>query len=90
MSVNCFVLLCRYLKTPERLSALRTAKQTLRVRDQKIARMKQELESMSLVKGVEVDSDVNEEITKVIKEKSAEMAALPKSDFMRVFWDQQV
>ena len=30
------------------------------------------------------------EIEKVIEEKSLEMKTLPKSDFRRVFWNQQV
>lgn len=79
-----------YMNTPQRLSALRTARRTLRVRDQKIARMKQWLESVMLAKGVEVDPEASEEIEKVIKENSFEIDALPKSDFRRVFWDQQV
>ena len=78
------------MNTPERLSALRTAKQTLRMRDQKISRMKQRLESLTTKKSVEVDSEVSQEIEDVIKEKSSEIEALPKSDFRRVFWDQQV
>ena len=78
------------MNTPQRLSALRTARRTLRVRDQKIARMKQWLESVMLAKGVEVDPEASEEIEKVIKENSFEIDALPKSDFRRVFWDQQV
>ena len=75
------------MTTPQRLSALRIAKQPLCMRDQKITQMKQRLES---VKGIEVDSEVSEEIEMVVKERSSEMEALPKSDFRRVFWDQQV
>ena len=78
------------MKTPEKLSALRVARQTLRMRDQKIARMKQKLELMTSAKSVEVDSVLNDEIEEVIKERSPEMEALPTSDFRRVFWDQQV
>lgn len=51
-----------YMNTPQRLSALRTARQTLRARDQKIARMKQRLESVMLAKGVEVDPEASEKI----------------------------
>ena len=76
---------CRYLRTPEQLSALRVAKQTLRIRNQKICRMKICLESIISENSVEADSNVNEEIEKAIKEHSM---ALPKSDFKRVFWDQ--
>ena len=79
-----------FMKTPERLSALRAAKKTLRMRDQKIARMKQRLESLTLEKGVEVDQEVYEEITEVVKDKNEEIQSLPESDFRRVFWDQQV
>ena len=77
------------MNTPERLS-LRAAKKTLCMRDQKIARMKLRLESLTSEKGVEVDQDVQEEITEVIRDKNEEMQSLPISDFRRVFWDQQV
>ncbi len=95
VSVHCLVLLflSRFMNTPERLSALRVAKQTLRIRDQKITRMKKRLESITLVKGIQVDSldsDVSEEIEKVVEDRSLEMNTLPKSDFRRIFWDQQV
>ena len=78
------------MKTPERLSALRAARKTLRMRDQKIARIKQILESLTSEKGVEIDQEVHEEITEVIKDKNEEIQSLPASDFRRVFWDQQV
>ena len=58
--------------------------------DQKIARMKQRLESLTLEKGVEVDQEVHEEITEVVKHKSEEIQSLPESDFRRVFWNQQI
>ena len=57
------------MRTPERLSALRVARQTLQMRDQKIAQITQRLESMSSEKGVEVDCDVSGEIEKVIEER---------------------
>lgn len=77
------------MKTPERLNALRNAKQTLQIRDQKITRMKQRLQSVTSVKGVEVDLDMAKKITEVIEDNS-KMEELPKSDFKRIFWDQQV
>lgn len=68
------------MKTPERLSSLRAARQKIRFRDQKIARMKKRQASS---KGVE---DVSKEIEEVhVKERAKE---IPKSNFRRVFWDQ--
>jgi hypothetical protein len=78
------------MNTPERLSALRGAKQTLRMRDQRIIRMEQRLKALSLEHGVQIDKDTAEEITKVIEEESSVMADLPKSDFRRIFWNQQI
>ena len=79
------------MKTPERLLALRSAKKTLRLRDQKIARMKKRIHVLTAEKGVDViDQDVQDEIAEVIKEKNEEMHSLPVTDFKRVFWDKQV
>ena len=78
------------MKTPERLFALRSAKQTLRLRDQKLARMKSRLESITSVKGVEIDPESSQQIEAVIAERRSEMESLPTTDFKRIFWDQQV
>ena len=78
------------MKTPDRLSALRKARQTLRNRDRRLARLKNRLEKLTTERGVEMDDDVVEEMTEVIDEHSSEIDALPGSDFRRIFWDQQV
>ena len=68
---KCFY--CSFMKTPERLSAFRAAKKTLRIRDQKISRMKQRLESFTSARGVEIVEEVHEEIAEVIKDKNMEI-----------------
>ena len=78
------------MKTPERLTALKVAKQTLRIRDQRIARMKKKLDLLTSQKGVAVDIEVQKEIEETISNKKSEIEALPTSDFRRVFWEQQV
>lgn len=78
------------MKTPERVSALRIARQTLRKRDQKISRMKARLELLTSSKGVEVSPEQLQEIQEVIVEKKSEIESLPTTDFRRIFWDQQV
>ena len=78
------------MRTPERLAALHKARKTLRARDQKITRMKRQLDMMRSMKGVEVDQDVSEEMEQVIKDRSSEMEALPVTDFRQLFWDQKV
>jgi hypothetical protein len=80
----------RYMRTPERLSALRNARQTLRNRDRKIARVKKQLELLTAQRGVAVESHVSEEIKQVIERETSEMESLPESDFRRIFWEQQV
>ncbi len=78
------------MKTPERLTALRTARQTLRNRDKKLARMKGRLEFEASVKGVNISSEAFQEVENVINEHRSEMESLPTTDFKRIFWDQQV
>ena len=78
------------MKTPERLSALRKARQTLRNRDRRLARVTKKLEVLTSECGVEVEKEVQEEIQGVIDNHGSEMESLPGSDFRRIFWDQQV
>ena len=84
------LLLYRFMKTPEKLSALRNARLTLRKRDRKIAHIKKQLESLTLERGVAVESEVQVEIQGVIDRENSEMESLPRSDFRRIFWEQQV
>lgn len=78
------------MKTPERLSSLRNARQTLQNCDRKIARIKKQLESSTSESGVALENDVQEEIKGVIERESSKMESLPDSDFRRIFWEQQV
>lgn len=75
----------RYMRTPERLSTLRNARQTLRNRDRKIACVKKQLELMTSERGVAVESHVNEEIKQVIEKEKAQRWSLSL-----IFWEQQV
>ena len=72
------------MKTPDRLAALKNARKTLRMRDQKIARMRKKLEVLTSEKGIEVDSEVQEEIEYVIQEKRSYIESLPVNDLRRV------
>ena len=65
------------MKTPERLSALRAARQTIRVCDQKIARIKSRLNSITASKGIAIGPELSDEVETVIKEKSSEIEVLP-------------
>ena len=51
------------------------------MRDQKIARMRKKLEVLTSEKGIEVDSEVQEEIEYVIQEKRSYI------NFRKVFWE---
>ena len=92
LSMLRFILLLinRYMKTSEQLSALCSAKQTLHLRDQKLARMKSRLESITSVKGVEIDPESSQQIEAAIAKVKSEMESLLTTDFKIVFWDQQV
>ena len=76
------------MNTPDRLSALRNARDTIRKRDRKIAKIKVQLESLTSKRGIAVESDVQEEIDQVIQRETSVMEPLP--DFRRIFWEQQV
>jgi hypothetical protein len=78
------------MTTPDRLSSLCNAKRTIRIRDQKIARIKKRIESVTSDAGIQLESDAFDEVEGVISEKCSEIEALPVSDFRRVFWEQQV
>ena len=78
------------MKTPERLSALRRARQTLRNLDRKVARIKKRLESLTSEGGVAVEEEVQDEIEAVIERQTSVMESLPGSDFRRIFWERQV
>ena len=78
------------MKTPERLNTLKNAKKILRLRDQKIARLKKKLDSLTSQVGVAVDDEVQKEIEGVISNQKSLIEELLASDFKRVFWEQQV
>ena len=80
----------RYLKTPERLSVLRRASQTLRNRDRRIKRMEKRLNMLTSECGVELEPEVHNELSDVIDKHGAEIAKLSGSDFRKIFWNQQV
>lgn len=78
------------MKTPERISALRKARRTLRNRDLRLARMKKKLDAFTSEVGMQLEEQTQKEIELVVSEHASEMETLPLSDFQRVFWDQQV
>lgn len=65
-------------------------KKTLCKRDQKIAQMQKQFESLTSQRGVRVTSDVQEKIGQMIKACSKEIESLPASNFRKIFWEQQV
>ena len=85
-----FIFFSRFLKTPERNAALHRARELLRNRDRKIARMEVKLEQLTRERGIEVDSDVQKEMEEAIQQNGKHIESLPLSDFQRVFWNQQV
>ena len=60
----CLCPLYRFMKTPDRLSALRNARDTIRKRDRKIAKIKVRLESLTSKRGIAVESDVRRKLLK--------------------------
>ena len=78
------------MKGSERVTALRKARQQIRNRDKKIARMKQRLDSVLKQRGVELPDDTQEDLSAIIQKHHPDIETLPMSDFRRVFWNQQV
>ena len=75
----------RFMKTPEKLSALRKAHKLIRARDMRLRRMKAKLDSMTAATGVQLEGSASLEIEKVVGQHSSEIAALPASDLRRYF-----
>ena len=78
------------MKSADRILALRNARRLIQNRDRKLARMKRRLDALTTDGGVELESDVVDEISAVIKGHHPEIESLAMSDFRRIFWDQQV
>ena len=76
------------MKTSESISALRNVRRVIRNRDRKLA-MKQSLDALIAKGGVELGSDMEEEMASIGK-SHADIESLPMSDFRRIFWNQQV
>ena len=77
------------MKTPEKLAALRRARQTIKARNKQITRMKVQLMERITEDGIEV-SDVENDMQEAIKSYNDEIVALPQNYFHRPFWEQQV
>ena len=78
------------MKTPEKLAALRRARQTIKARNKQIKRMKAQLMKRITKDGIEVSDDVENDMQETIKSYNDEIVALPQNDFHRLFWEQQV
>ena len=78
------------MKTPEKLAALRRARQTIKARNKQITRMKAQLMERITEDGIEVSDDVENDMQEAIKSYNDEIVALPQNDFRRLFWEQQV
>lgn len=80
----------RYMKSPDRISALRNARRVIKNRDRKLERMKRRLDALTTTGGIELGSEVEEEMAAIIQKHHPEIESLPMSDFRRIFWSQQV
>ena len=78
------------MKSTERILALRNARKIIRNRDKKLATLKRRLEMLTSQSGVELGSDMENEMFDIINTHHPEIESLPMSDFRRVFWCQQV
>ena len=78
------------MKTPEKLAALRRARQTIKACNKQITRMKAQLMKRITEDGIEVSDDVENDMQETIKSYNDEIVALPQNDFHRLFWEQQI
>lgn len=60
---------CRYMKASESISALRNARKVIRNRNRKLARMKQRLDVLISKGGIELGSDMEEEMSAIITQR---------------------
>ena len=75
------------MKTSESIAALRNARRVITNRDRKLARMKQRLDALIAKGGVELGSDMEEEMASIVKSHHPDIEPLPMSDFRCVFWN---
>ena len=47
-------------------------------------------DNLTTERGINVEEEVQQEVEGMIDKHAADMHALPRTDFRRVFWDQQV
>ena len=78
------------MKTPEKLAALRRARQTIKACNKQITKMKAQLMKRIIEDGIEVSDDVENDMQEAIKSYNDEIVALPQNYFHRPFWEQQV
>lgn len=81
----------RYFNTPEKVNRLEKLHKHARTSQQRIKRLKKKIASIVEDKGVEVDKEIHEDLSSIMKENSPKVTeAYPADSFARIFWEQQL
>ena len=81
----------RYLNTPQKHERMQKLHQAVRVKCQRVERLKKKIALLIEDRGVEVDEELNEDLTSIMKDNSdAIMERYPADSFARIFWEQQL
>lgn len=80
----------RYMKSPQKEMRIRALKNALRNKRRQLQRMKVKLQEITNQKGVQIDSDLQNDFGSIINGNLENISKLPADDFKRIFWQQQV
>ncbi len=81
----------RYLSSPQKVNRLQKLHKSVRVSNQRVERLKTRLASVIEKRGIQVESDLHEDLTNIMQDNSKKITdSYPADSFARIFWEQQI
>ena len=80
----------RYMLTPQRVKCQLAIKKSIINQRRKIKRLIAKIEDLTKQNGIEIDEEFNGDIQSAVAGFSRSIEDLDNSDFLKVFWNQQV
>ena len=79
----------RFLNTPEKIERLQRLYQQTKVQHQQVDRLRARLELVIEEQGVEVESELHDDLVDIMAENTPMvMATYPPDSFAHIFWEQ--
>ena len=80
----------RYLNTPQKKVRMQSLRQKVNVCQVRVKRLKERIAKQAEERGIEVDSDLHEDLAMTMDEHSARIGSEhPPGSFPHIFWEQQ-